>query len=643
MLKKSCKRITALLAILPTIGCSGMIDIPGIENSQGDFPSECIGKIINTRSVTDCDNEILVKLNSTPEDGFYEKMRAKGVIGIEKVFDYCPGKEELERRFGLNLWYALKTKTGSDHKIIAEVLALDTNVSAIEYGVKYARGSDGECKPCLSSARTRGSEAVFNDPYLANQWHFMNVGDRAVANDSYSGGDINVKDVWKSLTCGDKSIIVAVLDEGVKYNHPDLAGNMWTGPNGEHGWNFVDRNSTITWAEDGDSGHGTHCAGTIAALNNNGLGVCGVAGGSGKGDGVQIMSCQIFSGKRGGSSSIVAKAIKYAADNGASVISCSFGYQGGSYKSDAEYKAGNNGENSLEEAAIRYFEASINNDVLDGGVAIFAAGNDGDPYATYPGALYDIISVSAFGPDYLPAYYTNYGPGCSIVAPGGEAYHENVSGNHALGMVLSTVPSELYNSDYGYMQGTSMACPHVAGVAALALSYSKKMGKHFSVKEFKDMIVTSANDFDTRLIGTKQLKGKSFSLAPYYHKMGTGSIDTWKLMMKIEGTPCLTAVAGKEQWIDLSSAFGTASINLTYLDVECTDEDADAIGIVQAPYIKYGRLFIHPTKCGSAKFKVTAVGGGDFVGGDDAIGGMEVSQVVSVIVRPFKSENGGWL
>ena len=65
--------------------------------------------------------------------------------------------------------------------------------------------------------------------------------------------------------------------------------------------------------------------------------------------------------------------------------------------------------------------------------------------------------------------------------------------------------------------------------------------------------------------------------------------------------------------------------------------------MTKEPYIKYGRLFIHPTKCGAAKFKITAVGGGEAVGGDDAIGGMEMSQTVSVVVRPFKSENGGWL
>ena len=113
--------------------------------------------------------------------------------------------------------------------------------------------------------------------------------------------------------------------------------------------------------------------------------------------------------------------------------------------------------------------------------------------------------------------------------------------------------------------------------------------------------------------------------------------------MKIEGTPCLTAETGSNQWLDLSDYFGSASVNLTYLGVECLGDGYDAIGLAEEPYIKYGRLYIHPTKCGSAKFRVTAVGGGSAVGGDDAIGGMEISQVVSVVVRSVKSSNGGWL
>ena len=277
------------------------------------------------------------------------------------------------------------------------------------------------------------------------------------------------------------------MDEGVKYTHPDLAANMWVNPgevagngidddgNGYvddvHGYNFVD-NGPVTWGKAGDSGHGTHCAGTIAAVNNNGKGVAGVAGGSGKNDGCRIMSCQIFSGDRGGDVGSSVRAIKYAADMGASIISCSFGYTSAFASDNAYIKS----QGSAEIDAIHYFESSQNNTVLNGNIAVFAAGNDSHPYAHYPGAFHDIISVTAFGPDYLPAEYTNYGPGCNISAPGGESKLPPFTTYRAL--VLSTVPSEVkayYDErlaktgfDYGYMQGTSMACPHVSGVVALA-------------------------------------------------------------------------------------------------------------------------------------------------------------------------------
>ena len=220
-------------------------------------------------------------------------------------------------------------------------------------------------------------------------------------------------------------------------------------------------------------------------------------------------------------------------------------------------------------------------------------------------------------------------------------------------LVLSTVPSELpqlgeatqsIGFDYGYMQGTSMACPHVSGVVALALSYAKKLGKTFDKETFKDMIMTSANDLDQRLKGTKTYaNGSTLDLAKFYHKLGTGSIDTWILMMQIEGIPCLIAETGRNQWMDLTKYFGSASTSLTYLGVEVSDKDREALGLAEDPYIKYGRLYIHPTKPGSAKFTVKAVGGGDVVGGGDNVGGMEVSHEVAVIARSFKSSNGGWI
>lgn len=154
---------------------------------------------------------------------------------------------------------------------------------------------------------------------------------------------------------------MAVVDEGVAYNHPDLAANMWKNEkeipgngidddgNGYvddvYGYNFSMDEPQISWnklrASDGrtcDQGHGTHVAGVVAAVNNNNVGISGIAGGSGKGDGVRIMSCQIYSGGKNCTEEYLAKAIRYAADNGASILQCSWGYPAGGITSDKLYK-----------------------------------------------------------------------------------------------------------------------------------------------------------------------------------------------------------------------------------------------------------------------------------------------------------------
>lgn len=604
---------------------------------------------------------LLVKFNVVPSEDVVGRIVSGNSFQLEKLFPSTPGKEELEARFGLDRWYIVRGLEESGLDAAARKIAGLAEVSLVQYNHLSSRNSDERLYGADTKASADGQ--MFNDPLLVDQWHYNNTGNASITTSVRKGADINVKDVWAQLTCGDPDIIVAVVDEGVKYTHPDLAANMWVNPgevagngidddgNGYvddvHGYNFVD-NGPVTWGKAGDSGHGTHCAGTIAAVNNNGKGVAGVAGGSGKNDGCRIMSCQIFSGDRGGDVGSSVRAIKYAADMGASIISCSFGYTSAFASDNAYIKS----QGSAEIDAIHYFESSQNNTVLNGNIAVFAAGNDSHPYAHYPGAFHDIISVTAFGPDYLPAEYTNYGPGCNISAPGGESKLPPFTTYRAL--VLSTVPSEVkayYDErlaktgfDYGYMQGTSMACPHVSGVVALALSYAKKLGKTFDREDFKDMIVTSANDMDQYLNGSKTFyNGSTMSLAPYYHKLGTGSIDAWRLMMKVEGTPCLTAQIGTKQWLDLSPYFGTASTSLTYVGVEVDDDDSEALGLVETPYIQYGRLYIHPTKYGSGKVTVRAVGGGTELGGGDNVGGMDVSCEIGIISRSFKSSNQGWL
>ena len=626
-------------------------------------------------------NAVLVKFALVPDEAALQELEAAQGVSLQRVFPSTPGREALERRFGLDRWYEAVLPEAEKLDVKVRDLARERALEVVEYESVARKETDGQVWP-LTRAATRAATDLFNDPELGNQWNYRNQGSAAFSKNVVAGADVNVNDVWATLCAGDPDIIVAVVDEGVKYDHPDLKDNMWVNKgevpgngidddgNGYvddvYGFNFV-TDGPISWTEGGynsrgewvgDSGHGTHVAGTIAAVNNNGKGVCGVAGGSGSQDGCRIMSCQIFSGNGGGSARTVSKAIKYAADMGASIISCSYGYTT-SFLSDDNYLSR---VGSAEIDAIHYFESCRNNSVLDGNIAIFAAGNEGHDYAHYPGAFYDIISVSAFAPDFLPAYYTNYGPGCNISAPGGEYYH----GVGEKSMVLSTLPKELYGSDYGYMQGTSMACPHVSGVVALGLSYAKKLGKTFSRDEFKRMILASVSDIDQR-IGSKLEKtysGRtSLKMAPFYHQMGTGAIDAWRLMMHIEGLPTLTAGLGKQQWIDLSSIFGTASVSLTYLKVEVPDAAVSSMGLQRISatntdkypasadengyaYVQFGRLYVHPTKLGSGKIVITAVGGGDHVGGgSNPPGGMVLTQSVSLIARDADGGNGtgGWL
>lgn len=607
---------------------------------------------------------LLVKTNTADPSEREALAGVEGVASVEKIFPSTQGKEELEARFGLDRWYEITLAEDADFHHLAKSLSAIPAVAIVEYNSIAQKTSDGVSFPYYPEVQTKADNAStgfpFDDPSLVDQWHYFNQGNAAIATNAYKGADIDVMDVWKNLTCGDPSIIVAVVDEGVKYDHPDLRANMWVNEkelNGQsgvdddgngyvddiYGYNFVD-DGPLSWNKKGDVGHGTHCAGTIAAVNNNNLGVSGIAGGSGKGDGCRIMSCQILSGRNGGLAKQAAKAIKYAADMGASIISNSWGYTVSFSSDDAYIKA----VGSLEIDAIHYFEASVGNNkaLTDGNIAIFASGNDSHNYAHYPGAFYDIISVSAFAPDFLPAYYTNYGPGCNITAPGGE-YYLGSSGNKSA--VLSTLVSSISGSDYGYMQGTSMACPHVSGVVALGLSYAQKLGKTFTVEQFKQMILASVNDIDTRIGATKEKTyymniKQPLSMAPYYHQMGTGAIDAWRLMMHIEGIPCLTAETGKRQWIDLSQHFGSSSVSLTYLGYEIDEADRQALGLVEEPEIKYGRLYIHPTKTGAGKIRIKAVGGGSSIGGGtNPPGGMEITQEVSIISRSFKAENGGWL
>ena len=226
------------------------------------------------------------------------------------------------------------------------------------------------------------------------------------------------------------------------FNHPDLKGNMWinegeklyadTDKDGNgykddvYGYNFVNNTGIISWMEAEDSGHGTHVAGTIAAMNGNNEGVCGIAGGDGpENPGVRIMSYQVFSGINGVTLDAEARAIKYAADNGAVILQCSWGYNSSLANMIEGYSPGPGSEEEwenmypLEKEALDYFvnNAGSPNGVIDGGLAIFAAGNEYAGMAAFPAAYSKCVSVSAVAADFTPASYSNYGEEVTISAP----------------------------------------------------------------------------------------------------------------------------------------------------------------------------------------------------------------------------------
>ncbi|MCF0176851.1 MAG: S8 family serine peptidase [Bacteroidales bacterium] len=619
------------------------MEVPELAETAGK------GKIAGTSDLSD-ESALTVKLEAEAADAVEagtldpsELFGGRQLLSFERVFPADSRYEKQTRAAGLNRWYLVRFAEGEDLDGVAESAASCSVVTKVQFTRKAMKATReqpiplGECGPYIP---TKGMVTTdFNDPSFYMQWGLANNADQAVAVTSVAGADINVVPAWE-ITAGDPSIVVAVIDEAVKYTHPDLAANMWVNPspNAErsdlHGWNFVD-DAPLKWDIEGNSSHGTHVAGIVAAVTNNAIGICGVAGGTGKGDGVRIMSCQIFSGDRGGNDYTIARAIKYAADHGACILQGSYGTPGGELNNDREYLDAN----PLEFEAIQYFRSKKNCKALDGGAVFFAAGNESYPASDYPGGYKDYISVTAISADYLPAYYTNSGRGCNITAPGGET--GGLSGGKR-GGILSTIVSELNGEDYGFMQGTSMACPHVSGIAALGLSYALKLGKTFTLDEFNAMILSSVNDVDKYMSGVKK-SIKTLELEDFQYKLGTGSIDAYKFLMQVEGTPCVTVTAGKVSSASLDQIFGGGSENRTYTDVEIDETSAAALGLVGAPRVVGGLLQLRCDKVGAGRIKVSAIAGGRKPGTSSSMGGMVITREFAVVSRAVGTSDGRWM
>lgn len=599
------------------------------------------------------------------EKGDIEAVKSEIFLGGDVVsFEpalVTPKNERLARELGLHRWYSVKFDESIPVRKFAKEVAPSKHVNAIEFNTIVSLASDLKARPMSMGdmADTRALEPMssFNDPYAKYQWNLHNSGDEAIAKTAREGADVGVLDAWELCT-GSSDVVVAVIDGPVQYNHPDLAAAMWVNEaelNGREGVdddgnNYVDdiygynfnsagySNGKISWTTEGESGHGTHVAGIVAAVNNNGVGISSIAGGSGSGDGVRIMGCQVFDGTFAASDRDMSNAFIYAADNGACIAQCSYAYDPRSFDSDNAYI----NHTSIEYNAIKYFvnPENCNHSAIGQNLAIFASGNETTSNSGYPGALPICVSVTAYGPDYLPTGYTNYGRGCNIAAPGGD-----YSIGNSVSQILSTCIKDAVGDDYAWMEGTSMACPHVSGVAALGISYAAKIGKKFEGDDYRYTLLTAVNDINSLMLeGTKPYNGVADAvvLKNYHKRMGTGALDTWRLFMLIEGTPSVQVTAGERCSVDLKEYFGGSATDITYRGIEVSDEAREALGIKGDPKMDKGLLVIRCDKCGSAKIKISAIAGGGQLGGGNNIGGTEITREVSIISRGVSSTNGGW-
>ncbi len=293
------------------------------------------------------------------------------------------------------------------------------------------------------------ADSVPDDTWYSYQWNFDN--------DEYGG--VHAEAAW-DITDG-SGVVVAVVDSGVAYEDygsyyqaPDLEGTNFV-----TGYDFVNND----WHPNDDYGHGTHVAGTIAQTTNNDRGVAGLA------HGASIMPVKVISEEGYGSYSDIADGIRFAADNGADVINLSV--------------SGSQPSFTLEDAVRYAYEKGV--------TVVTSAGNSGQNDVSYPSKYDDyVISVGATRYDETLAPYSNHGPSLDLVAPGGDLDVDQDNDGYSDGVLQQTFYYSLWDFDYYYYQGTSMAAPHVAAAAAMIIAEDVAN----TPDEVREVLETTADD-----------------------------------------------------------------------------------------------------------------------------------------------------
>ncbi len=376
------------------------------------------------------------------------------IKSMKRLFPHAGEYEARTRAEGLHKWYCIECGPSITMTRASESFRSLPGVEFVEQVPKVKTTSQG----------------FFNDPLLSGQWHYYY--DDGLPSIYSARVNINVEPVWRNYTTGNENVIVSVVDGGIDMNHEDLKDNLIGG------FNYCKQGPMVN-----SHYHGTHVAGTIAAINNNGIGVSGIAGGDkAKGiKGVKLFSSQIFDYGTSADDYIYT-ALKEGADYGAVISQNSWGYE--DYDAIPTYAT----------EAIDYFikYAGCDNDgnqrpdsPMKGGVVIFAAGNESSDWAS-PSGYAPVIAVGAVDHTGFRADYSNYGYWVDICAPGGDDD-------------LSHVLSTYLDNEYRELGGTSMACPHVSGVAALIVSYFG--GPGFTNEMLEEKLIKGArSDLGTEYI-----------------------------------------------------------------------------------------------------------------------------------------------